>query len=56
LATSEPPLGSVMARAMIFSPASTCGTMRALSASEPVRQTGWRQADVQRAQAGDEAA
>ncbi|MNR04864.1 hypothetical protein D3C85_1208570 [compost metagenome] len=41
-ATSEPPDGSVTARAMIFSPASTCGTMRSRSSGRPHLITGGR--------------
>jgi hypothetical protein len=39
-ATSEPPPGSVMASAAIFSPARTSGTMRRCSAGLPCATTG----------------
>ena len=39
-ATSEPPLGSVIASAMSFSPASTAGAMRRFISSEPIARIG----------------
>ena len=39
-ATSEPPPGSVMARAEIFSPASTAGSTRCFIASLPAFRIG----------------